>query len=111
MHGAAEVLNDWIRLWMAASSGVLLGAIALALAAGELLRCDVAARARKPAGHSRMPFPVETWRPLRTWRPWPLPGMSVVEAPNEATGVRGVGIRAAGCGVEMTWIGSRDDHP
>jgi hypothetical protein len=36
MHGAAEVLNDWIRLWMAVSAGLLLGAIALA--AGELLR-------------------------------------------------------------------------
>jgi hypothetical protein len=36
MHGAAEVLNGWIRLWMAVSLGVLLGAmaIALALAAG-----------------------------------------------------------------------------
>ncbi len=38
MHGAAEVLNDWILLWMAVSAGVLLGAIALAPTAGELLR-------------------------------------------------------------------------
>ena len=36
MHGAAGVLNDWIRLCIALSDGVLLGAIALVLAAGEL---------------------------------------------------------------------------
>lgn len=30
--------------------------------------------------------------------------------PKESTGVRGVGIGATGV-VEMTWIGSRHDHP
>jgi hypothetical protein len=112
MHGAAEVLNDWIRLWMAVSAGVLLGAIALALAAGELLRlmrrrssseeacrvfADAVSRGDLEAAEDMATLAFA--RDVRGGRP------------NEATEVRGAGIRAADCGVEMTWIGSRDDHP
>ena len=112
MHGAAEFLNEWIRLWMAVSPGVLLRAIALALAAGELLHLM---RRRSSGEEACRAFADAVSRgdleAAEGWRPWPLPGMSLVEAPNESTGVRGVGIGAAGAVVEMTWIGSRHDHP
>jgi hypothetical protein len=112
MHGAAEVLNDWILLWMAVSAGVLLGAIALALVRGELLRLM---RCRRSSGEACRAFADAASRgDLEA-----AEDMAILAFArnvrggrvNEATEVRGAGIRVAGRGIEMTGVGFRDDHP
>lgn len=95
--GPAEVLNDWIRLWMAVDAGVLLGAIVLALAPGELLHLmrrrssgEEACRAFADAvsrGDLEAAEDMATLAFARNVR-----GGSA----EESAGVRGVGIGAAG---------------
>ena len=90
MHRAAESLNDWVRQWIAVSDGVLLGAIAFALAAGELphlmRRSGSGDEACRAFAHAVSRGDLEAAEDMATLA---FAGMSVVETPNESTGCAG----------------------